>query len=168
MTIVEKAAYLKGLAEGLGIDPGTKEGKLWTALNELLSDMAHEISELRESGIAQAEALDDLADEVACLSSLGDGDLMPPPPPCGGCRQGPGPDAGDFEPEELYDEEDGFSYDGIVYDATCPSCGREFSFDEDALAEGSIRCPGCGEILEFDLDADADGEEAGEPGDIPL
>ena len=29
MTVVEKAAYLKGLAEGLGVTPDSKEGKLW-------------------------------------------------------------------------------------------------------------------------------------------
>ena len=46
MTVVEKAAYLKGLTEGLGIAPDSKEGKLWNALNELLSDMAHEIEDL--------------------------------------------------------------------------------------------------------------------------
>ena len=39
MTIVEKAAYLKGLTEGLGVDPQSKEGKLWAALNELLADI---------------------------------------------------------------------------------------------------------------------------------
>ena len=43
MNLVEKAAYLKGLAEGLGMDPQSKEGRLWAALNELLSDMAHEL-----------------------------------------------------------------------------------------------------------------------------
>ena len=46
MTVVEKAAYLKGLAEGLGVTPDSKEGKLWAALNDLLSDMAHEIEDL--------------------------------------------------------------------------------------------------------------------------
>ena len=34
MTIVEKTAYLKGLAEGLGMDPQSKEGRLWAAPEE--------------------------------------------------------------------------------------------------------------------------------------
>ena len=51
MTVVEKAAYLKGLAEGLGVTPDSKEGKLWAALNDLLSDMAHEIEDLQESNL---------------------------------------------------------------------------------------------------------------------
>ncbi|MEI3061783.1 MAG: CD1247 N-terminal domain-containing protein [Oscillospiraceae bacterium] len=49
MTVVEKAAYLKGLAEGLGVTPDSKEGKLWAALNDLLSDMAHEIEDFRKA-----------------------------------------------------------------------------------------------------------------------
>ena len=52
------------------------------------------------------------------------------------------------------------SYDGVIYDATCPVCGEEISFDEETLEEGSIQCPNCGELLEFDLGEDAsDGEE---------
>ena len=33
----EKAAYLKGLIDGLGIDESTKEGKVIKAMSELLS-----------------------------------------------------------------------------------------------------------------------------------
>ena len=43
----------------------------------------------------------------------------------------------------------------MIYDATCPVCGEEISFDEETLESGSIRCPKCGELLEFDLGADA-------------
>ena len=38
MTIVEKAAYLKGLTEGMGLDPEAGEGKLWGVLTELMGD----------------------------------------------------------------------------------------------------------------------------------
>ena len=50
-------------------------------------------------------------------------------------------------------------YDGVIYDATCPVCGEEISFDEDTLAEGSIECPNCGEKLEFDLGDDDKDED---------
>ena len=45
----------------------------------------------------------------------------------------------------------------MIYDATCPVCGEEISFDEETLEEGSIRCPACGEVLEFDLGEDGSG-----------
>ena len=70
MTVTEKAAYLKGLTEGLGIDPDSKEGKLWGALNELLSDMAHEIEDLQASGMDFAEALDDIGSELSYLEEI--------------------------------------------------------------------------------------------------
>ena len=70
MTVVEKAAYLKGLMEGLGVTPDSKEGKLWGALGDLLSDMAHEIEDLQATDMDHAEALDDMAEELSYLEDL--------------------------------------------------------------------------------------------------
>ena len=137
MNLVEKAAYLKGLAEGLGMDAQSKEGRLWAALNDLLADMAHEIEDLHEADDRLDDALDELAGELSYLEELS------------------------CDLEKLDDGDDGAAddddaeYDGVVYDATCPVCGEEISFDEETLESGSIRCPKCGEPLEFDLGADA-------------
>ena len=46
MGITEKVAYLKGLAEGLGLDKDSKEGKLFAAIIDVLDDMALEIEDL--------------------------------------------------------------------------------------------------------------------------
>ena len=137
MNLVEKAAYLKGLAEGLGMDAQSKEGRLWAALNDLLADMAHEIEDLHEADDRLDDALDELAGELSYLEELS------------------------CDLEKLDDDDDGAAddddaeYDGVVYNATCPVCGEEISFDEETLESGSIRCPKCGELLEFDLGADA-------------
>ena len=140
MNLVEKAAYLKGLAEGLGMDAQSKEGRLWAALNDLLADMAHEIEDLHEADDRLDDALDELAGELSYLEELS------------------------CDLEKLDDDDDGAAdddaeYDGVVYDATCPVCGEEISFDEETLESGSIRCPKCGELLEFDLGADAGNEQ---------
>ena len=58
----------------------------------------------------------------------------------------------DVDEDEEDDEE--LEVDGVLYDATCPSCGEEITFDEETLEKGSIRCPNCGEELEFDLGED--------------
>ena len=142
MTIAEKTAYLKGLADGLGVDPQSKEGKLWSALNDLLCDIAHELENLHETDRGQAQALDGLADEVSLLEDICDG-----------------MDERDYEKTDDEDDED-LSYDGVVYDATCPVCGEEISFDEDTLETGSIQCPKCGETLEFDLGAEEEEKPA--------
>ena len=154
MTVVEKAAYLKGLVEGLGIEPDSREGKLWGALGELLSDMAHEIEDLQATDMDHAEALDEMAEELSYLEDLVcdldepedfdedcDGDCDS----CGLC---------DEDDEDEDDEEP--EYDGVIYDVTCPVCGEEISFDEETLDKGSIECPSCGETLEFDLSDEED------------
>ena len=69
------------------------------------------------------------------------------PSGCGRCCCVSGSEDGEDEDEEL-------SYDGVMYDVTCPVCGEEITFDEDTLTEGSIICPQCGEELEFDLDGE--------------
>lgn len=158
MTIVEKAAYLKGLTEGLGISPDSKEGKLWGALNELLSDMAHEIEDLQASNLDFAEALDDISEDLTYLEELTcDLDMpedMMDEEGCSGDCSSCLLDCGAEDEDEEDDEE--LSYDGVMYEVTCPVCGEEVSFDEDTLSEGSIACPGCGETLEFDLDSEND------------
>ena len=70
-------------------------------------------------------------------------------------------DAEDDEDEEL-------EYDGVIYDATCPVCGEEISFDEETLERGSIQCPNCGETLEFDLGGEEESEaKPGNDEEIP-
>ena len=143
MTIVEKAAYLKGLTEGLGITPETKDGKLWAALQDLLSDMAHEIEDLQSNHLDMADALDELTDEITVLQDCSDDLDMSPV------------DDEDDEGEEDEDEDDD-PYDGVLYDVTCPVCGEEITLDEDMLAQGSIDCPHCGEALEFETGEETD------------
>ena len=159
MTVVEKAAYLKGLVEGLGIEPDSREGKLWGALGELLSDMAHEIEDLQATDMDHAEALDEMAEELSYLEDLvcdldepedfDDEDCDGDCDSCGLCD-------GDLEEDEEDDEPE---YDGVIYDVTCPVCGEEISFDEETLDKGSIECPSCGETLEFDLDSEDEGKD---------
>ena len=48
MSLTEKSAYLKGLAEGLEYDKTTKEGKLIAALIDLVDELASEIADIRE------------------------------------------------------------------------------------------------------------------------
>ena len=203
MTIAEKAAYLKGLTDGLGFDPQSKEGRLWAALNDLLGDMAHEIEGLHETDRGQAQALDGVADELSYLEELCGGfdseDEEDEPAACGSCprpcmtenytgEEAPAAAASDSRATQ-YDADDELKkfavddddpyraavaaaanavddsgddelqYDGVVYDATCPVCGEEISFDEQTLEKGSIQCPKCGEILEFELGEDDDADK---------
>ena len=170
MTIVEKAAYLKGLAEGLDVENNSKEGKLWSVMLELLSDMAHEIEDLQESNLDHAGALDDISEELSYIEELVC-DLDMPEDYCEDCHDGDcskcmfhdddddDDDDEDEDDDDDDDDDDEVEFDGVIYDVTCPVCGVEISFDEETLEEGSIVCPECGELLEFDLSAGEEEED---------
>lgn len=162
MTTVEKAAYLKGLADGIGYINDKKEGKFWDALCDLISDMAHEIEDLQMNGIDMAEALNDLTESVNELEEItADFDLDDELWEDDDDEDDDNGDkiynivTGEYEdaPDDELEEEDDepLEYDGIIYDAICPNCEEEISFTEETLAEGSMLCPNCGEKLEFDL-----------------
>ena len=58
----EKAAYLKGLIDGLGIDENTKEGKVIKAMSELLSEMAETVDSIDEDVTHAYDQINDLTD----------------------------------------------------------------------------------------------------------
>ena len=60
MTVVEKAAFIKGLAEGLELDTKTKEGKLISALIDLCGDLAAIQAETDD----ELEYLNDYIEEI--------------------------------------------------------------------------------------------------------
>ena len=180
MTISEKAAYLKGLIDGLGADKDSRDGKLWTCVSDLMADIASEIEDLKDTNLDFADTLDEIGDELSYLEEI-TCDLDSPEmfddecdgncEECGLCDYDEDDDIGDVvafsdyaEPEDaeeaaqenpeedLSSDDEELEYDGVVYDVTCPSCGEEISFDEETLEKGSITCPKCGEILEFELD----------------
>ena len=60
MDMKEKAAYLKGLAEGLNYDKTTAEGKLLTAIIDLLGEIAEEVEGTQQD----VDYLNEYVDEI--------------------------------------------------------------------------------------------------------
>ena len=56
----EKVSYLKGLSDGLAVDPNTNEGKLFKAIIGVLDEMAFEIGNINEV----QEELDEYVDAI--------------------------------------------------------------------------------------------------------
>jgi len=161
MTIKEKAAYFKGLTEGMGLDPDSREGKLWPVLAELLGDIAAKLDEHEEALDGLNESMEDVYDQLIFLQEAAldaddfdeddfdedgdDGFCAPPLRLFEGEEDEDAPDNGLEDDDEIID-------DGrVLYDVTCPGCGETITFDEETLEKGSIQCPNCGETLEFDL-----------------
>ena len=126
MEILEKVAYMKGLAEGLGLDTKSKEGKLLMVMMDILDDIALELEDVRSDQNDLEESLDAVSDDLNEVEMLL------------------------YELQEE-DEDSGEDEDETVYQTTCPNCEEEIFFDEDTLADGDMLCPNCGEKLEFDL-----------------
>ena len=101
MTISEKVAYLKGLAEGLDLDTQkSKEGKLISVMIGILEEVALSIEDLDENALALGEEIDALSDDLADVESI------------------------------VYDEdEDEDEDDGDFFEVECPNCETKFALD---------------------------------------
>ena len=64
MEIMEKVAYLKGLAEGMELDTEKKEGKLLAAIIDVLENVALELEDLWDEQVELADGLDAVSDDL--------------------------------------------------------------------------------------------------------
>ena len=139
MTISEKVAYLKGLAEGLNIDTDkSKEGKLINVMIGILEEIGLAIEDLEENSLALGEEIDVLSDDLADVEAV----------------------VFDDEDEDDYDEDEEEEFDDDWFEVECPNCDEVLDVDEDALEEGYIKCPNC--ETEYSLDLSDDTVEADE------
>ena len=150
MTICEKAAYLKGLMDGLNLDTEKAEGKMISAIVDLLGDVTRRLADVEETTIAISDELDEIEEDLDAIEDF----IMDEDD-----------DFEDYEEDELdWDEEEdceeGFDFgdeDSTIYEVVC-ACGTVINFDEETLEKGSIICENCGETLEFSLEDDEDEE----------
>ena len=134
MTISEKVAYLKGLAEGLDLDTTkSKEGKLISVMIGILEELAMSVEDLEENALNLGEEIDVLSDDLA-----------------------------DVE-EVVFDEEDDDleDYDDDWFEVECPTCGADIMVDDEALTDGEVECPSCGTRYAMELtDDEAEDEDS--------
>ena len=145
MTISEKAAYLKGLMDGLNLDTEKAEGKMIAAIVELMGDVTKRLTDVEETTIAISDELDEIEEDLDAIEDyiLDEDD----------------DDDFDYEDDDDYDFDDDEDCDccdyddddSIIYEVKC-ACGNVINFDEDTLEKGSIICDECGEMLEFTFD----------------
>ena len=141
MTLIEKAAYIKGLVDGMELDKESKEGKVIAALVDLLGEVVESIDGL-EADVDElyeyAEELDEDLGEVESVLCEDDEDYD------------------DFEDEcdGMCDECDlECDLDDDFFEIECPSCGEVVCFDGSIDPE-ELACPACGEKFECLVDED--------------
>ena len=154
MTINEKAAYLKGLMEGLQLDTEKAEGKMIAAIVDLLGDVTKKLTNVEDTTIAISDELDEIEEDLDAIEDF----IMDE-------------DEDDYEDDDYeddfddYDDEDydeeGFDFgdeDTTIYEVKCV-CGNVIAFDEETLEAGSIIYDECGETLEFSFEDEDEDEE---------
>ena len=154
MELRENAAYIKGLCDGLDLDKTTKEGKVISALLDLVANMAEKIEDL---GV-ECKELRDYAEELDEDLGYVEEDLYL-------TEDADDDDDEDFEDdfdEEFEDDFDNdFEGEDSGYDEfVCPSCGEVICVDQ-SLDIADVTCPACGEKLgDIDIcDGDCEGCE---------
>ena len=115
MEIIEKVAYLKGLAEGMELDTEKKEGKLIAAIIDRLDDIGLELEDVED---VVFEDFDDDEDDEYYEDEL-DEDEDCYATTCPTCE------------ETIYFDES-ILEDGEVI---CPNCGEKLEFDLTSLDE---------------------------------
>lgn len=139
MTVTEKVAYVKGLAEGLDLDSGKKEIKMINALLDVVEELASSVSDLEDELALVSAQVDEIDEDLGEVEEIVyDEDFDDDECGCGCC--------GD---------------DDELFEVKCPSCGETIYVDESILEDGDIDCPNCGENLEFEIDFDDDEDEDG-------
>ena len=137
MDLNAKAAYIRGLMNGMEFDPNSKNGRIIAAMMDLLEAMAATVTE-------HDNALDQAYDELETLDQDLD-DLV----------------------ADLYgadDEEDGEEEGEDLYEVTCPNCGAVSTVDEDTLLDQSqeLVCPNCGAAFDIELESAGETPEDGD------
>lgn len=138
MTIYEKVVYLKGLAEGMKLDPEkSNEAKLISVMIGILEEIGLSIGDLEDNVDELGEEIDAVSDDLSDVEEV----------------------VFEDEDEDDDDDDDDDEY-GDFFEVDCPNCGEALAIDESVLESGIIECPNCKEKFTMDL-TDEEEDECG-------
>ena len=114
MTTSEKVAYLKGLAEGMGIQEDGGQGKLFHVIIDILEDLSLDLADTKDALVDLTDGVEEISDDLAELEN----EFYESPCSCCGS---------DDDEDEEYDDED--EDDTVFYSVECPGCGFKLTVD---------------------------------------
>ncbi len=150
MNITEKAAYIKGLMEGMKLDTESNEGKLFKAIADLLEDISMTVADLDDEVAGINEYVEELDEDLGSVEEDLYGDE---------CDCGCDDDDCDCCDDDCCDCDE----DGCV-ELECPECGEPIYIDYAELNEISnkqeptVTCPSCNKTFEVSIDIEDDKE----------
>lgn len=124
--IKNSISYLKGLMEGMELDCGKKESKLFFAMVDVLDSMSQEMELIKTNTDYCVDMVDEILDDefnVFAQEDLSFGDC-------------------DCDQEDAFDEDD-------FVEIECPHCHEKVEFEKDTYENSdSLICPSCIQIIE--------------------
>lgn len=122
--IKTKVGYIRGLADGLGLDDSTREGKILIHIIELLDQVTDSLEELQTNYDELFEYAESIDEDLTDMET----DFY---------------DDDDEDDDDDDDDEEGFTIE-------CPNCREAVYIDDDILDDEEdleVLCPSCGEVV---------------------
>ena len=170
MELSKKAAYLKGLMEGMKLDQSKDEVKVLQSVVDLMQNLSNEVEILKNDCCESKELIYEIDEDLGEVEKIVCGCKNEKSELCVNkelCKGHCGHDHSDFdgdykETDEYLDDDlelDEDASDGNEkYEVLCPNCQKLISLDEGSFEDKEIVCPECGKNLEFDFEGE-DGSE---------
>ena len=151
MNVSEKAAYIKGLMEGMEIDTSKGEGKLLAVMADLLEDLALSVQDLEDENATLREYIEELDEDLGAVEE----DFY--------CCDDDDCDCCDCDDDDDYCDCDDCDDDCDCCDCCecleleCPECGEPIYIDEcDVEKIEELECPSCSKVLKLVIREDDD------------
>lgn len=131
--IKEKVSYLKGLAEGMDINEGSKEGKMLLAMINVMDEMALFVEDIEEAQNEMGEHVIEIDEDLETVENAIFGKEGRKYCNCG-C---------DCDCEES------------LHDVECPHCNEKFELEEDMIDDDNnfIECPHCHNCIDVEWES---------------
>lgn len=170
MNVAEKAAYIKGLMDGLSINTESGEGKVLKAMADLLEDISLSILDLEDETATLNEYVEELDEDLGEAEE----ELYSRPPfphhhphfhddfDCEDCEDYDDCVECDDNCCECDDDccdDDDDDCDCECFELECPACGNPVYIDECDIDDiDQLECPSCGKVLQL-VETDEEDEE---------
>lgn len=157
MTLNEKTAYLKGLADGLKLDENDEVSLVLRKIIDVLDDVALTVGDLEEKTDELEAYIEEIDEDLGEAEKI----LFEDECECGCCDCDDDCDEYD-EFDEDYDDYDDDEYDDddddVVFEVNCPECDEIICLPS-SIDLANVICPACGEEFSCIYDEEDDEED---------
>ena len=128
--ISNQLSYLKGLIDGIKVDPESDYGRIFEGILNVLDEINDSIDDFMEYHDELADQVDLIDEDLSVIEE-------------------------ELSDEDDFDDDDDFEY----YEIDCPKCGANVCLDEDFFdTDNPVTCPECGEEFDIEFECDCDGD----------